>query len=43
MHRLSGSALGAEFLLPFAGFAAMKWIKPKLMKRLAIMGGLGLA
>lgn len=41
-HRVSGSTLGAAFLLPFAAFASMKWIKPKLMARLGIMGGLGL-
>lgn len=42
LHRVSGSTLGAVYLLPFAAFSALKWIKAPLMKRLGIMGGLGL-
>lgn len=42
LHRVSGSTLGALYVLPLAAFSAMKWVKPKLTKRLGAIGGLGL-
>ena len=42
LHRISGSALGAFYVVPLVGFSAMKWIKPKFTKRLSLIGALGL-
>ena len=42
LHRVSGSALGAMFVLPLAAFTGLGWVKPKLAKRLGAVGGLGL-
>ncbi|CAD8050499.1 unnamed protein product [Paramecium primaurelia] len=42
LHRVSGSTLGAIYVLPLAAFTAMKWIKPQYAKRLGAIGGLGL-
>lgn len=42
IHRISGSTLGAIFLLPLATFTSLGWIKPKFTKRLGLIGSLGL-
>ena len=41
LHRVSGSALGALFVLPLATFSALKWVKPKFALRLSCIGALG--
>ena len=40
---MSGSTLGAVYVLPLLGFASAGWITPKFAKRLGIIGSLGLA
>lgn len=43
LHRVSGSALGALYVLPLLAFRSMDWVTRKFSKRLAIIGSLGLA
>lgn len=43
LHRISGSTLGATYVLPLVGFSMAGWITKKYTKKLAMIGSLGLA
>ena len=40
---MSGSALGAFYVLPLLAFHKLEWVTKKYTKRLALIGSLGLA